>query len=109
MEELQCINDYFYSFLSEEETMKVTEALIDPDWVIANQDELNQLKGRLYGSWYPDRSQSQTVSGSSPQVEESAEQPSIDSGGAEEGLEDDTPYKGQFSDWHLVGIQNQTR
>ena len=46
---------YFLSFLSEEETKKVTEALMDPDWVIAKQDELNQFKGRLYGSWYPDR------------------------------------------------------
>ena len=43
------------SFLSEEETKKVTEALMDPDWVIAKQDELNQFKGRLYGRWYPDR------------------------------------------------------
>ena len=34
----------FLSFLSEEETKKVTEALMDPDWVIAKQDELNQFK-----------------------------------------------------------------
>ena len=45
----------FLSFLSEKETKKVTEALMDPDWVIAKQDELNQLNGRLYGSWYLDR------------------------------------------------------
>ena len=31
------MNDYFFSFLSEEETKKVTEALIDPGWVIAKQ------------------------------------------------------------------------
>ena len=45
----------FLSFLSEEESKKVAEALVDPNWVIAKQNELNQLKGRLYGSWYPDR------------------------------------------------------
>ena len=45
----------FLSFLSEEETKKVIEALVDPDWVIAKQNELNQFNGRLYGSWYPDR------------------------------------------------------
>ena len=31
------MDDYFFSFLSEEETKKVTEALIDPGWVIAKQ------------------------------------------------------------------------
>ena len=45
----------FLSFLSEEETKKVTKALTDPDWVIAKKDELNQFKGRLYLSWYLDR------------------------------------------------------
>jgi hypothetical protein len=36
------MNDYFLGFLSEEETKKGKEALMDPDWVIAKQNELNQ-------------------------------------------------------------------
>ena len=35
---------YFSGFLSEIEPKKVEEALIDPDWVIAMQYELNQFK-----------------------------------------------------------------
>ena len=31
-------------FLSEEEPKKVEEALMDPDWMIAKQDELNRIK-----------------------------------------------------------------
>ena len=45
----------FLSFLSEKEIKKVTEALVDPDWVIAKQDELNQSESRLKGSWYPNQ------------------------------------------------------
>ena len=35
---------YFYDFLSEIQTKKVEEALEDPDWVIAMQEELNQFE-----------------------------------------------------------------
>ena len=38
-------DEYFYSsFLSQEETKIVEEALLDPDWVLAMQDELNQFE-----------------------------------------------------------------
>ena len=35
---------YFSGFLSEIKPKKVEEALEDPDWVIAMQEELNQFK-----------------------------------------------------------------
>ena len=35
---------FFSSFLSQVEPKKTEEALIDPDWVIAMQDELNQFE-----------------------------------------------------------------
>ena len=34
-------------FLFEEEPKKVEEALIDPDWVIAKQDELSQIERQI--------------------------------------------------------------
>ena len=34
----------YRSFLSKEEPKKVEEALLDPDWVLAMQEELNQFK-----------------------------------------------------------------
>ena len=34
-------------FLSEEEPKKVEEALMDPDWVIAKQDELSQIERQI--------------------------------------------------------------
>ena len=36
-----------FGFLSEEEPEKVEEALMDPDWVIANQDELNRIERQI--------------------------------------------------------------
>ena len=36
-----------FGFLSEEEPKKVEEALIDPDWVIAKQDELSQIERQI--------------------------------------------------------------
>lgn len=47
------MNDYFFGFLSEGETKKVTEALIDPDWVIAVQDELNQFNRQIIWKLVP--------------------------------------------------------
>ena len=35
---------FFFGFLSQVEPKKIEEALIDPDWVIAMQDELNQFE-----------------------------------------------------------------
>ena len=35
---------FFFGFLSQVEPKKTEEALIDPDWVIAMQDELNQFE-----------------------------------------------------------------
>ena len=38
-------NECFFSgFLSQEESKKVEDALNDPDWVVAMQDELNQFE-----------------------------------------------------------------
>ena len=37
----------FFGFLSEEEPKKVKQALMDPDWVIATQDELNQIETHI--------------------------------------------------------------
>ena len=34
-------------FLSEEELKKVKEALMDPNWVIAKQDELNRIERQI--------------------------------------------------------------
>ena len=34
---------YFFGFQSEGKSKKFREALMDPDWVIATQDELNQF------------------------------------------------------------------
>ena len=34
----------YYGFLSEMEPKKVEDAIIDADWVIAMQDELNQFE-----------------------------------------------------------------
>ena len=36
-----------FGFLSEEEPEKVEEALMDPDWVIAKQDELNRIERQI--------------------------------------------------------------
>ena len=36
-----------FGFLSEEEHEKVEEALMDPDWVIAKQDELNRIERQI--------------------------------------------------------------
>ena len=41
------INDFIFGFLSEEEPKKVKQALMDPDWVIAMQDELNQIERQI--------------------------------------------------------------
>ena len=36
-----------FGFLSEEEPKKVEEALMDPDWVIAKQDELSRIERQI--------------------------------------------------------------
>ena len=36
-----------FGFLFEEEPKKIEEALMDPDWVIAKQDELNRIKRQI--------------------------------------------------------------
>ena len=36
-----------FGFLSEEEPKKVEEALMYPNWVIAKQDELNQIERKI--------------------------------------------------------------
>ena len=36
-----------FGFLSEEEPKKVEESLMDSDWVIAKQDELNQIERQI--------------------------------------------------------------
>ena len=36
-----------FGFLSEEEPTKVEEALMDPDWVIAKQDELSRIERQI--------------------------------------------------------------
>ena len=36
-----------FGFLSKEEPNKVEEALMDPDWVIAKQDELNRIERQI--------------------------------------------------------------
>ena len=41
-------NEYsILGFLSEEEPKKVKEALMDPDWVIAKQDELSRIERQI--------------------------------------------------------------
>ena len=41
-------NEYLiFGFLSEEEPKKVEEPLMDPDWVIAKQDELSQIERQI--------------------------------------------------------------
>ena len=41
-------NEYLiFGFLSEEEPKKVEEALMDPDWVIAKQDELSRIERQI--------------------------------------------------------------
>ena len=36
-----------FGFLSTEEPKKVEEALMDPDWVIEKQDELNRIERQI--------------------------------------------------------------
>ena len=36
-----------FGFLSEEEPKKVEQALMDPDWVIAKQDELSRIERQI--------------------------------------------------------------
>ena len=38
----------YSSFLSQEEPKKVEEALLDPDWILAMQEELNQLEKKVW-------------------------------------------------------------
>ena len=37
------MNDFIFEFLYEKEPKKVKQALMDPDWVISKQDELNRI------------------------------------------------------------------
>jgi hypothetical protein len=46
----------FYSFVSSLEPLKVEEALGDPDWIIAMQEELNNFTGIKSGPWFKDPS-----------------------------------------------------
>jgi hypothetical protein len=40
-----------YSFVSSIEPFRVEEALQDPDWMLAMQEELNNFKGMKFGAW----------------------------------------------------------
>ena len=44
LEVLQGMNVSSSGFLSQVEPKKIEEALVDPDWVISMQDELNQFE-----------------------------------------------------------------
>jgi hypothetical protein len=48
-----------YSFVSSIDPFRVEEALQDPDWVLAMQEELNNFKKMKSGAWY--RVQSKTL------------------------------------------------
>ena len=48
--------------LSNEEPEKVEEALMDPDWMIAKQDELNQIERQISLKQIP-RTKDKTVIG----------------------------------------------
>ena len=41
------MNNFIFRFLSEEEPKKFKQALMDPDWVIAKQDELNRIERQI--------------------------------------------------------------
>ena len=41
------MNDFIFGFLSEEELKKVEEALMNTDWVVVKQDELNQIERKI--------------------------------------------------------------
>ena len=41
------MNDFIFGFLYEEEPKKFKKSLMDPDWVIAKQDELNQIERQI--------------------------------------------------------------
>ena len=43
----------YSSFLSKEEPKKVEEALLDPDWILAMQEELNQFERNNVGKLVP--------------------------------------------------------
>ena len=38
------MNNFIFGFLFKEEPNKVKQAQMDPDWVIAKQDELNRIE-----------------------------------------------------------------
>jgi hypothetical protein len=40
-----------YSFVSSIEPFRVEEALQDPDWVLAMQEELNNSREMKFGAW----------------------------------------------------------
>jgi hypothetical protein len=46
----------FYSFVSSLEPLSVEQALEDPDWIIAMEEELNNFKRNEVWSWYQDPS-----------------------------------------------------
>jgi hypothetical protein len=43
---ISCVTNFcqYYSFVSSMESLKVEDALRDPDWVVAMQEELNNFK-----------------------------------------------------------------
>jgi hypothetical protein len=45
-----------YSFVSSIEPFKIEDALCDPDWVVAMQEELNNLKKTKYDPLLKDQS-----------------------------------------------------
>jgi hypothetical protein len=46
----------FYSFVSSVEPLKVEEALSDPHWIVAVQEELNNFTRMKSGPWWKDLS-----------------------------------------------------
>ena len=47
-------NECLYGcFLSQNKPKNIDEALLDPDWIVAMQEELNQFERKKFGSRFP--------------------------------------------------------